>query len=659
MVTQTRPAVHRPDGLWTRARRSRHGSIGAGLPGAESLRWGFNSVTQLTRPRPGADPGALLPLEPTRTSWPYLLLVVVVGLFVSGMRSVAIDRMSDFGLISVLPWQVLASVGLLTVGAILVLRAERPSAIVMTLYLVTLVFMLYAIPVIVEQVARFSVNWVHEGFIEYVRRTGSVAPQLEARFDWPGFFILVAFLSQAAGMGSTVDWANWAPVCFNLLYLPALVAIFRSFTHDPRLIWAGLWLFALGNWIGQDYFSPQALAYFLDLAILGAVLTWFRVARPRSDRVAAELQRLGHGAGRWAVRIYDLITPEDEPPAAASWWQLAGLLSATVGIFAFIAYSHQLTPFFLSFAVLGLVVLNRLSARSLPVIFGVITVAWVSYMTVPFLQGHVASLLNEVGRLGDTVGTNVVSRIQGSPDHQTIVTIRLAFTLVVWAAAGLGAIVRFRDGRRDLSVVVLVLAPVPLIALQAYGGELVLRLYLFTLPMAAFLAAGIVYGRAGPAPSRRMQGFVAMMSMILIVTFFVTRYGNERADVMTSAEVQAVNQLYAMAPAGSLLLAASNNLPWKSKDFERYTYLPTADVSYAGNVPALATLLGDPTYPAAFLILTRSQGNYAEVFNNLRRGGWDDFVAKVRASPQFREVYRNADADIFVPAAQATAVLTP
>jgi hypothetical protein len=584
-------------------------------------------------------------------AWPLLPLAAAWGLWAVGIRSVAIDRMNDLGLVSVLPWPVFASVILLTIGAGLLLQAERPRTITLGLYLVSLVFMLYAIPVFVEQAARVSVTWVHEGFIEYIGRTGTVAPELEARFDWPGFFVLAAFVTRAAGLGSTVDFANWAPVCFNLLYLLALAVLFRSLTRDPRLVWAGLWLFALGNWIGQDYFSPQALAYFLALVILGVVLTWFRVARPRSDAIAARLRTRAGGAG-WVARLFGLLTPDDAPPRPASGAQLAGLLVVLVTVFAFIAYSHQLTPFFVTFALLGLLVVNRISARGLPVIFGVMTVAWIAFMTVPFLQGHLAGMLGEIGRLGSIFGTNVAQRIQGSRDHQLVVTVRLAFTVAVWAVAALGAVVRFRDGRRDLSLVVLAVAPLPLIAMQAYGGELVLRLYLFTLPMAAFLVAGLVYGRPGLSPSRIRQGLAVCAATILVLTFFVTRYGNERTDRMTTAEVQAVEKLYSLAPRGSLLAVAYDNLPWKFQGFERYAYASTATGASPGTPQQVAALLRQPGHPAAFLILTRSQGNYLEAFDGLAPGAWDAFVASVRASPLFTQVYRNADAAIFVPAGQ-------
>ena len=256
--------------------------------------------------------------------------------------------------------------------------------------------------------------------------------------------------------------------------------IFRLYTSDVRLIWAALWLFVLGNWVGQDYFAPQALGYFLDLVIVAVVLTWFRVAHPQSNRFASWLSTRGP-EWRSIAWIYGLISPDEAPPRAAIPWQKACLILSCTGIFAFVAYSHQLTPFFLTASILGLVVVNRVSTRGLPVIFGVMTLAWVGYMTIPFLAGHMVSLFNEVGRLGETVGSNVVNRIEGSAAHQLIVAIRLVFTLGVWAMAGLGAIVRYRDGRRDLSLIVIAVAPFPLAALQAYGGELILRLYLFAL----------------------------------------------------------------------------------------------------------------------------------------------------------------------------------
>ena len=110
-----------------------------------------------------------------------------------------------------------------------------------------------------------------------------------------------------------------------------------------------------------------------------------------------------------------------------------------------------------------------------------------------------------------------------------------------------------------------------------------------------------------------------------------------------------------MAPPGSLLVAASNDLPWKFERVEQYSYIPVTDEVLVGDVGAIADIMLNPKYPQSFLILTRSQGAYAEVFTGLPPGDWDRFVADVTSSPKFVRVYQNPDAEILVlsPAARA------
>jgi hypothetical protein len=577
---------------------------------------------------------------------------MAVVAWVVGLAVTDIGRMSDLGLISVLPPTVFVSIALLLGVGIAELRRTEPRFAVLGSSLVVLLVVLYAMPVLLEPVPRSAVTWVHDGFIEYIRRTGTVAPGLEARFDWPGFFILGALISQAAGLPDSTAIAAWAPVYLNLLYMLPLALLLRALTDDIRLVWASLFLFLITNWIGQDYFSPQGLDYFLYLLILAAFLTWFRVARPRSERISASLATARGGVGRFARWSYELLSPEGAEPEPIGGRQQAALILALVAIFAFVAYSHQLTPFFTTAALLVVAALNRTRLRSLPILFGVLAVAWVSYMTVPFLQGHVVSLLKEVGQLGDTVGSNVTNRLSGSADHQLVVTVRLVFSLGLWAAAAAGALVRYLDGRRDLTLLALAVAPIPLVAVQAYGGELVLRLYLFTLPFVVFLVAGLVYGRPSGRPSRLMTVAAFGVAAVVAFGFLVTRYGNERTDAFTATEVEGVQQLYAMAPRGSLLVAADNDLPWKFQDFERYDYVPVVDEVLVGDVNAIANVMANDKYPATFLILTRSQGDYAEAFAGFPPGEWDQFVAQVSASPKFRLVFRNVDTEIYVPAGQ-------
>ncbi len=554
--------------------------------------------------------------------------------------------MNGMGLISVLPLQVPLAVVLIVSSAAWHLRRDNPSVPFLTLHLVALIFLLYSIPTIIEAQPRFAATYIHVGISEYISRTGTVAPGLEARFDWPGFFVLTAFLRQASGFGSTMDLAGWAPVYLNLLYLGPLALIFRSITRDIRLVWAGLWLFELTNWVGQDYFSPQGLNYFLFLSIVGLVLTYFRTLKPEHPRFVEWLRTRPRGASL-LTGLYSLATPEQLPAQELSPRQQAGVVVVIVLVFSFVAFSHQLTPFFTVAALLALLAFNRIRLRTLPILLGVIAVLWVSYMTVPFLSGHLAALAQEFGQIGRSVGSNVSGRLGGSPDHRFVVTLDMVFSASLWIAAAIGFLIRFRDGRRDLSMALLAAAPVPLVAAQAYGGELVLRLYLFTLPFMAILAAGTVYGRPGAIPSKlRTCGVIAVCAAIT-VGFLVTRFGNERMDIMTTAEVQGVQEIYKIAQPGSLLVSPSGNLPWRAQGFEQYEYRSETYDILAGKPDDLVALMRAAGRPHSYLILTASQKAEAELFTGLQQRDWDAFVNQMLASPDFQLVYQNADTTIF------------
>ena len=589
---------------------------------------------------------------------PLAPVAAALAIWALGLSSTDVGRMNDLGLISVLSPPVFVAIAMLTVSAGFQLHREPIDARLLALHLVALVFVLYAIPPIVESAARSSVTWAHLGFAEYIARTGTTAPSLEARFNWPGFFVGTAFLESVAGGASLTTIADWAPVYFNLLFILPLALIARGLTRDARLVWASLWLFEITNWIGQDYLSPQALAYFLYLVIVAVVVTWFLVRRPGSGAVLVRLRGFGT-RGSSLGRLYSALTPDHPESRTLSRRQQVAIVSVIVVLFAYVSFSHQLTPFFTVAALVALLAFNRTSLRSIPILFGVMAVAWVSYMTVPFLEGHVVSLIKEIGSVSDTLTANVTDRIAGSPEHQTVVALRLVFTVALWGLAGVGALIRFRDGRRDLTMVLLAVAPVPLFALQGYGGELVLRLYLFSLPFVAILVAGIVYGRH-PGPPRRLASVATVaFGCLVALAFLVVRYGNERIDLMTSSEVAAVQELYRVAPPGSLLVAASNNLPWKFEKFEQYEYVPVVDEVLIGDVGAIADIMSNPKFEHSYLILTTSQGAYAEVFTGLPPGSWERFLADATLSGKFRVIYKNQDSEILVLADGATGLTLP
>jgi multisubunit Na+/H+ antiporter MnhG subunit len=575
-------------------------------------------------------------------------VVAALALWRLGVESIDVGRMNDLGLISVLPPPVFASIALLIVSGSIQLRRDPFDGRVLALHLVAFVFVLYATPPFVEDVPRTSTVWTHLGFMEYIARTGTIAQDIDARMSWPGFFVGGAFLRSLVGPGFVAALAQWASVLFNLLYLLPIAVIAQALTRDRRLGWASAFVFALTNWIGQDYFSPQAFTYFLYLVIIAMIVSWFLIRTPRSVAIAEGFRRVGR-PGKLLSRVYALLTPDNQIAGRLSAPQQLGALGLMLVLFACITFSHQLMPFVTTGSLLALLVFNRLSLRSIPILFGLMAVAWVSYMTVPFLAGHVSELIREFGSVEQTISNGVTGRIGGSLEHELVVVVRLVFTVALWGLAGLGALLRFRNGRRDLTTVLLAGAPFALIALQGYGGEIVLRLYFFSLPFVVILVAGIVYGRQSSRPGVWVTGMATLGACVIALGFLIARYGNERLDLMTSREIQALEVLYQTAPVGSYLVATTADLPWKFEKVEQYQYIFPETVTVAD----VEKLMRDPKYDQSYLILTKSQGAWEEVFVGMPAGFWDGFVAEVNATPAFSVIYSNPDAEIVVLADHA------
>src|SRR5438105_13034531 len=96
-------------------------------------------------------------------------------------------------------------------------------------------------------------------------------------------------------------------------------------------------------------------------------------------------------------------------------------------------------------------------------------------------------------------------------------------TLAVCGLAGLGVLRRLHAGQQDLLPMLLAVAPVPLLALQSYGGEMLLRVYLFALPAAACFVAATVFPSARQRTSWHAAAVGALAPVLLRGSLFARR----------------------------------------------------------------------------------------------------------------------------------------
>src|ERR1044072_6883006 len=291
------------------------------------------------------------------------LLAVIWGVSVAGVRP---DDIGASGLASALPIAAILALAVLCVSFGLEIARSSARTSVLALHTLALIFMLHGAGSLIEQVPSFNVAWRHSGISDYIAAQGGVDQSLNAYFNWPGFFALTAVARDLGGMDGAIDLARWAPLVFNLLYLPPLIVIARAASDDRRLPWAAAWVFYLSNWVHQDYISPQGLVFLLYLAFVMIIVRWLNGTND------AEL------------------TPR----------QRAAMIGVCFLLLLGAVPSHQLTPFAMVAAALALVIVRACSVKTLPLIAAVLAVAWFVFAAGPYLSGHVAELKDEIGHLG-------------------------------------------------------------------------------------------------------------------------------------------------------------------------------------------------------------------------------------------------------------------
>lgn len=596
----------------------------------------------------------------TLTEWLAVLTVslgsLVIWLF--AVLSSDLTGYTDIGLVSVLPIWSYAAFLPIALAFASVLSARQPSTWLLTIICVILVLMLYGAVPLAEGQPRFSPSWRHLGLIDYVTRHGTVDPAIDAYHNWPGMFILASALTGAVVQLDATALALWAPVWLNLLYLPALYVLLDSLTEDRRVVWLSIWIFYLADWIGQDYFSPQGFAMFFFLVSAALIVRWFSARDPRPG--SAPVPVPGQTPVRRLMRPIQIVrehvlTGEPIRALELSPARRSGLMAVFLVMFAFVVTGHQLTPFFMVAVVGVLVLLLRFPWPSLPVALGVMIAAWVAFGAVAFLIGHFQNVAGYVGTLSDSLAANLTGRLQGSDGHRAVVFLRLGFAVGVWGLAAIGVLRRIRAGRLDVTTMALAAAPFPLFAVQAYGGEMLLRIYLFSLPFMALLIAFAFIPRRQHVASSLLTLSVVVATVVLVAPFLVARYGNERIESFTAGEVAAVNQLYAIAPPDSMLIGVVGNTPWKNLRYEEYRFRPAGDDTYYHDLDKMYEAMINHKGPV-FLIITRTQQAYVEMILGAAPADWTSFEQELFATGWFNVLSRTPDATIarFVPPATAT-----
>ncbi|GAA1627162.1 lipopolysaccharide biosynthesis protein [Georgenia ruanii] len=610
--------------------------------------------------RPAVTPAPATPHRrppPPVRAWPRRLppvpaaaliaIAASLALCVHASASLDLRAATDVGIIGLLPWTFWAGLAALTVVfGVLLTRSSTPEWL-LGACVVALVVALLGITVFASDVPRLNVSFRHAGIVDNLARTGAPDPRIDAYFNWPGFFMLGALLSEVAGFRTPLSLTPLAPLYANLLFLAPLLLLVRALTTDRRRVWLTVWIYYLAQWPNQDYFAPQSYTYLLYLTVLAIVLHWFWHPSPdgraRTD-ARDPLARFRAFADAGVSRV-----PLPRSAKGPLFVVVAVLVTAT-------APSHQLTPFALLIALAGLALLHGRSVRVLAAVTAVATGAWVLFAATAYISGHLPVLLSDVGDLQTATNANVWERIGGSAGHLLVVKVRLGLAFLICLLGVAGLIRRMARGRWDGTAATLAGVAYLLLPLQPYGGEMLLRCYFFSLPFVAFLAAAALLPAARRPTSRGWSLAVAVVAVtaVLAPALVVSRYGNARLDQFSPAEVAVVSRMYAAAEPGSYLFALASNVPWKSQEYadHKYRILDNmgGDSADPRELAAHMSSLANDSPTGGWFVVTRSQEAQNELFGGISRGTAAAVEAELQDRYGWRLVYADPDGRLYASA---------
>ena len=230
----------------------------------------------------------------------------------------------------------------------------------------------------------YSYVYKHFGVVDDIVHGGALNDPFDVYQQWPGFFAAAAALVRLRGR-APLAYANWANLFFESLNAITLFAIARCFSQRRRIIpYIAVLLYITSDWEGQQYYSPQTMAFELSLLFQLFLLPFLEPGR---------LRRLFQNR-RWLIipplQIYRDIAGEGHTNRVGRALGVAGVTA----LFGAIMITHQLSPYIVFAGVVALWLLGVLRHRLLMVALVIMLVGYPLLHLTAIGQNPVFNIFN-------------------------------------------------------------------------------------------------------------------------------------------------------------------------------------------------------------------------------------------------------------------------
>jgi hypothetical protein len=496
------------------------------------------TATIVLDPKPETTPGDKLAAESPKRRWvPWVVLGLAAVSFAIGLPSIhsASSVKSQWGLIGTASPAWTVSFLLTALGVLIAIRQRSISAVVAATILIGVVLRFPRS--LANDMPMFSWTYKHIGVVDYIQHAHALARGVDIYSGWPGLFALTAWFSDLTGI-STTNLAHWfTPLFFTPMFALIVYGVARAWGLAPLQAVTAMYVAVCFNWVCQDYYSPQAMAMLLVPGILALI----GLSRERPT-------------GAWLIII----------------------------LFAAVALTHQLTPFWILLVVGLLVITRRLKPWWLVVPLAAIAIAQVVYnwdqvsnyplWSFDFLKNTQSNIMKY--HPVPVLGQRVVS--YGNK----------ALASAIWGGSALVLLYRWRKKQPFWALGVLALSAMIILGGQDYGGEAIFRVYLYCLIGCSVVLAPVVVTMAQGSLKRYMVGACAFLVATVLSVNGET--GTWYAYVMPKEQVQTSGLVLSQAELPAYLTPAAPVWPerrtWRYVDYARFDRGYDYPMIYAANL---------------------------------------------------------------------------
>ena len=539
---------------------------------------------------------------------PAALLTLALAIWLVAVPLVRKTQVGEFGLLPTTGGVLLALATALAITAFMVaIAANRLTSA--SLAIVSVIVIQRLTVTLVTEIPIYSWTYKHIGVVDYILSNHKLAPaSIDVYNQWPAFFTAMSWFSTITGL-DPVDVAHWFSPVIHLLMAILVTALAMGLGLGKRTALTAAMLAELVNWVGQDYFAPQASGLIMALACLA------------------------------------LLAYSKKYPAA-------GYLS--LAVFAALVPSHQLTPVWVVAVTVALAVFRQIRPLWLPLAFAAVEVAYILPRLRYVEQYGLFTGSNPLANSNSNIAT------RGSDGRVFTMFADRSLSASIWLLALICFLILWRRVGAPWAAGILAFSSMFLLGGQSYGGEAIFRVFLYSLPGCAVLIAPVVATALRSFHGMRriaLGGAAWLLFLTLMLASMQGYFGGWSYLPITRTQLEQSRWLSARDPVATIAVLAPAG--WPSRSSADYVAKALADASYDNPDSSVGELedslkVGLPTRQdldrleevarskgnPLYLVLPRQSIIYSDYFGSFKPGSLPALIEQLSARPHWIKVIK-------------------